>query len=77
MGVGGGGGLPRALNRTRTRQARARWLWRPSLDTPAPRCAPAQAEANTGALGWRLSGGDVGELDEAAVEGSLKLGQHG
>jgi len=37
----------------------------------------AQATANGGALGWRLSGGDVAELDELAIEGALKFGQHG
>jgi aryl-alcohol dehydrogenase-like predicted oxidoreductase len=36
-----------------------------------------QAAANCGALGWRLTSGDVDELDELALEGSLKLGQHG
>jgi aryl-alcohol dehydrogenase-like predicted oxidoreductase len=36
-----------------------------------------QAKANTGALGWRLSSGDVEELDGLALEGRLKFGQHG
>lgn len=37
----------------------------------------AQATANAGALGWRLTGGEVEELDELAIEGTLKLGQNG
>lgn len=37
----------------------------------------AQATANAGALGWRLRQGEVEELDELAIEGTLKLGQHG
>ncbi|KAL4422152.1 hypothetical protein ABPG77_006841 [Micractinium sp. CCAP 211/92] len=37
----------------------------------------AQATANAGALGWRLTEGEVGELDELAIEGTLKLGQNG
>ena len=37
----------------------------------------AQAEGNVGALGWRLSSGDVDELDDVAVQGVLKFGQHG
>ena len=36
-----------------------------------------QAQSNVGALGWRLTEGDVAELDELAIEGSLKFGQHG
>ena len=41
-----------------------------------PSCCP-QAQSNVGALGWRLTEGDVAELDELAIEGSLKFGQHG
>ncbi|PSC68389.1 2,5-didehydrogluconate reductase [Micractinium conductrix] len=37
----------------------------------------SQAAGNAGALGWRLSSGDVAELDELAIEGALKFGQHG
>ncbi|KAL4458461.1 hypothetical protein ABPG75_013326 [Micractinium tetrahymenae] len=37
----------------------------------------AQAAGNAGALGWRLTGGEVQELDELAIGGTLKLGQHG
>lgn len=37
----------------------------------------AQAAGNAGALGWRLTGGEVDELDEVAIEGALKFGQHG
>lgn len=36
-----------------------------------------QATGNAGALGWRLGPGDVQELDELAITGTLKLGQHG
>lgn len=36
-----------------------------------------QAVGNAGALGWRLTSGEVAELDELAITGTLKLGQHG
>lgn len=36
-----------------------------------------QASGNAGALGWRLTTGEVEELDALAITGSLKLGQHG
>lgn len=36
-----------------------------------------QATANAGALGWRLSADEVAQLDEVAIIGRLKLGQHG
>lgn len=36
-----------------------------------------QAEANVGALGWRLTSGEVEELDALAITGQLKFGQHG
>ena len=36
-----------------------------------------QAKGNAGALGWRLTSEEVSELDELAIKGDLKLGQHG
>ena len=37
----------------------------------------AQAEGNAGALGWALTRDEVAILDDVAIQGSLKLGQHG
>lgn len=50
---------------------------RKDLQSPLPLALYLQAQSNVGALGWRLTQGDVAELDELAIEGSLKFGQHG
>ena len=58
-------------------QVALNWLiCKSAIPLPGAKSA-AQAAANCGALGWRLSEGDVAELDEEAIEGQLKFGQHG
>jgi aryl-alcohol dehydrogenase-like predicted oxidoreductase len=37
----------------------------------------AQAAANAGAMGWEITAEEVQALDEVAIQGSLKFGQHG
>lgn len=44
---------------------------------PSPCVLAWQAEANCGALGWRLTADEVEQLDALAIEGQLKFGQHG
>lgn len=48
-----------------------------ALPPALPCVLPWQAEANCGALGWRLTADEVEQLDALAIEGQLKFGQHG
>ena len=50
---------------------------RPSPSRPPCTAWRWQAEANCGALGWRLAADEVEALDELAIEGHLLFGQHG
>ncbi|KAI7840283.1 hypothetical protein COHA_006065 [Chlorella ohadii] len=74
-------GIPLAVNQAHggktPAQVALNWLiCKGAVPIPGAK-SQAQAESNVGALGWRLSEGDVSELDELAIEGSLKFGQHG